>query len=168
MKFLGAGSMKNADMGATTSKDKARLILRLFVRLLQFVLGIVVIGLYAQDLLKASKAGKYMDSKWVYAVSVGSIASFSAVALVVIRGWFFFIIDVLVWFLYLVLFGIFGKMYIGEDPEGNKGIIRMKNAVWIILVNMLLWIGTAIYGGVVFWKAKKAGNTTPSFTPSVV
>jgi hypothetical protein len=31
-------------------------------------------------------------------------------------------------------------MYINEDPEGNAGIQRMKNAVWIDLVNALLWL----------------------------
>lgn len=32
------------------------------------------------------------------------------------------------------------QMYIHEDPEGDGGIRRMKNAVWVDLVNMLLWL----------------------------
>jgi hypothetical protein len=33
----------------------------------QFVMGLVVIGLYGVDLDNARKAGKYTDGKWVYA-----------------------------------------------------------------------------------------------------
>lgn len=42
-------------------------------------------------------------------------------------------------------------MYIHEDPEGNSGIKRMKNAVWIDLLNMLLWFITSISGAVTFF-----------------
>lgn len=41
-------------------------------------------------------------------------------------------------------------MYIHENAEGNGDIMRMKRAVWIDLINMLLWFVTAIYGLVMF------------------
>lgn len=41
-------------------------------------------------------------------------------------------------------------MYIHEDPEGDVGITRMKNAVWVDLVNVFLWLISAIYGGLSF------------------
>lgn len=132
--------------------------LRILVRFFQFILGIVVIGLYATDLNNARKQGKYVDSKWVWAVVCGSLASFTALLfmLPLIKAWFFFYVDAFVWLCYLIAFGIFGKMYIPEDAEGNAGITRMKNAVWVLLTNMLLWLATAAYGGVVFWKTRKA------------
>jgi hypothetical protein len=34
-------------------------------RFVQMILAIAVIGLYAQDLNKAQKEGKYSDGKWV-------------------------------------------------------------------------------------------------------
>ena len=37
-------------------------------------------------------------------------------------------------------------MYIHEDPEGDAGIQRMKNAVWVDLTNMLLWLFSSIHG----------------------
>lgn len=40
-------------------------IFNLVFRFLQLVFGVAVIGLYAQDLNKAHKEGKYTDSKWV-------------------------------------------------------------------------------------------------------
>lgn len=37
----------------------------IFYRFLLMIFGIVVIGLYAQDLNHAHKEGKYSDGKWV-------------------------------------------------------------------------------------------------------
>jgi hypothetical protein len=135
--------------------------LRILLRLFQFILGLVVIGLYAQDLDNARKAGVYMDSKWVWAVVCGSLGSLVSLIfmLPLVKAWFFFYIDAFVFLCYLIAFGIFGKMYISEDAEGNEGIKRMKRAVWVLLANMLLWLATAGYGAVVFWKTRKARTT---------
>ena len=53
--------------------------------------------------------------------------------------------------LWAAVFGIFGKMYIHENPEGDRGVSRMKNAVWIDLINMLLWFVTAFFAAVWFF-----------------
>ncbi|KAL8845736.1 MAG: hypothetical protein Q9221_009118 [Calogaya cf. arnoldii] len=122
------------------------------MRFLQFVFAITVIGLYAQDLRAASKAGKYSDSKWGYATAVGVIGAVSSLLLAWPRlsmwawGW-----DFVVFILFTALFGLFGKMFIHENAEGINGIDRMKNAVWIDLINMLLWFITAVYGMVMFF-----------------
>jgi ABC-type branched-subunit amino acid transport system permease subunit len=132
--------------------------IRIFARLVQFVLGIVVIGLYAQDLDRARKAHVYIDSKWVWSVVCGTLGSITALIfmLPLLKAWFFFYVDAFIFLCYLVAFGIFGKMYIPENPEGNGGIQRMKNAVWVLLANMLLWFFTSVYGAAVFWKNRKA------------
>ena len=58
--------------------------------------------------------------------------------------------------LWAAVFGIFGKMYIHEHPEGDSGVKRMKNSVWIDLINMLLWLLSAILGALmVFVLGKK-------------
>ena len=67
--------------------------------------------------------------------------------------------------LWVVVFAIFGKMYIHEDPEGDKGVGRMKNAVWVDLINMLLWFMTSISGAVIFFffrggKSRFTGRAT--------
>ena len=56
--------------------------------------------------------------------------------------------------LWTAVFGIFGKMYIHEHAEGDGGIKRMKNAVWIDLVNMLLWLVSAIMAAVLFFTLR--------------
>lgn len=43
-------------------------------------------------------------------------------------------------------------MYINEDPEGNGGIERMKNAVWIDLINALLWLTATLAAFGYWWK----------------
>jgi hypothetical protein len=49
-------------------------------------------------------------------------------------------------------------MYIHEDPEGNDDIRRMKNAVWVDLVNALLWlIGFATSFG--YWIGHRERRT---------
>ena len=56
--------------------------------------------------------------------------------------------------LWTAVLGVFGKMYIHEDPKGNSAVKRMKNAVWIDLVNMLLWLGTAVMATVAFFAIR--------------
>lgn len=62
------------------------------------------------------------------------------------------------WLIWLTLFGIFGKMYFPEDPEGDSGIVRMKNAVWVDLVNWLLWTVTMVWTGLRWWKGRGGKN----------
>lgn len=57
--------------------------------------------------------------------------------------------------LWIALFGLFGKMFINEDPEGNAGTVRMKNAVWVDLANVLLWLISALYGAVLFVRHRR-------------
>lgn len=162
--FLSRRSLKGekatagtAFWSSVTIGAAARLVLRFF----QFVLGITIIGLYAQDLDRARKQGKYVDSKWVWSVVCGSLGSIVSLIfmLPLLKAWFFFFVDAFIFICYLVAFGIFGKLFIGEDPEGNSGIQRMKNAVWVLLTNTLLWFITAVYGAVIFWKVRKARTT---------
>ena len=61
-----------------------------------------------------------------------------------------FIADTLLFILWIALFGLFGNMYIHANAQGDSGIIRMKHAVWVDLVNALLWLISAI-GMAVFW-----------------
>lgn len=164
LKFLSRSTLKGekATMGTSFwSHFSVTSALRILLRFFQFVLGITVIGLYATDLDSARKAGKYIDSKWVWAVVCGTLGSLVSLLfmLPLVKAWFFFYVDVFVFLCYLIAFGIFGRMFIPEDAEGNKGITRMKNSVWVLLTNMLLWLVTAVLGAVVFWRSRKARTT---------
>jgi len=129
-------------------------LVRLVLRFFQFVLALTVAGLYGVDLQKAN----YADGKWVYAEVV---AGLSAVTCLVYAGLFFlpsekfFAWDWVLFILWTALFGLFGNMYIGEHPTPEQGgVRRMRNAVWVDLTNMLLWLITAIWGTVAFFRSR--------------
>lgn len=46
-------------------------------------------------------------------------------------------------------------MYIREHAEGNADIQRMKNAVWVVLINALLWLTTSVAGLAYWWTHKE-------------
>ena len=50
-------------------------------------------------------------------------------------------------------------MYIKEDPEGDSGVQRMKNAVWVDLTNMLLWFISAVYLTFLFLRFRRGGRS---------
>jgi len=129
-------------------------------RLIQMIMAITVIALYGMDLHRAHRENKYTDSKWAYAVAVSSMAAVTALAYCVPfvrRIPFLFVWDTILFFFWIVLFGVFGKLYIGTRAD-DWGIQRMKSAVWVDLVNALLWLVSAI-GMVVYW-AKHRNNKT--------
>ena len=152
---------------SSTSRFSLRNILNLALRSLQIIFALAVVGLYAQDLNKARKLGKYSDSKWGFATAIGVLSAITAALYAVLPlivrsfttallfGW-----DFILFILWVAVFGIFGSMYIKEDAEGNGGVMRMKNAVWIDLINMLLWFVSGIVGGLGFWRWKKGGKVS--------
>jgi hypothetical protein len=46
-------------------------------------------------------------------------------------------------------------MYINEDPEGDGGIKRMKNAVWVDLANALLWLIAGLATTAYWWRHRE-------------
>ncbi|TAQ83052.1 hypothetical protein B7494_g8624 [Chlorociboria aeruginascens] len=135
-------------MGIRNGCDMAlSYILHCVYRFIQFVLALTVIGLYGVDLNNAHKHGKYTDGKWVYAVVTASLSAFTALIYgipFVSHIGLLFIWDTILFILWIALFGLFGNMYIKENAEGDSGITRMKHAVWVDLVNALLWLFSAI------------------------
>jgi len=53
---------------------------------------------------------------------------------------------------------VFGKLYIGTDPQGDAGQIRMHHALWVDLTNALLWALTASIMAVV-WMQNRHDRT---------
>jgi len=116
-------------------------------RFVQLIFALAVCGLYGADLHTAHKMGQYSDGKWVYAVVVGSFSAVSSVVYMIpfiCRIPLLFIWDTILFILWIALFGVFGNMYIHANPEGDSGIQRMKNAVWVDLINALLWLASAV------------------------
>ncbi|KAH8701740.1 hypothetical protein BGW36DRAFT_104450 [Talaromyces proteolyticus] len=143
-------------------------LLDTILRFFQFVMGLTVIGLYGVDIHHAHEKKVHADSKWVYAEITASIATITATIYLLLpccmKSRSFarihathlpsFVWEGIICILWLTLFGIFGKMYIGENPEGDSGITRMKHAVWVDLTNLLLWAISATWCGLRWWKGK--------------
>jgi len=139
-------------------------------------LALAVCGLYGQDLHHASQQHKYMDSKWVFAVVVGGLAAVTAIlymipgiattsSFVSLASWAWHLV---IGFLWLSLFGLFGHLYVDEPSRGDAGIQRMKNAVWVDLANSVLWLLAAL-GHFIYWiRARDPGHRTTSIDPDVV
>jgi hypothetical protein len=53
------------------------------------------------------------------------------------------------------------QMYINENAEGDGGIERMKNAVWVDLANALLWLIITVAAGL-YWVRHR--DTRSRFT----
>ncbi|KAH0537420.1 hypothetical protein FGG08_005773 [Glutinoglossum americanum] len=153
------------------------IIPRAILRLLLFVFALAVCGLYGTDLSNAHEHGIGANPKWVcshkaaalvpvvgtrikfaditlkvYAVVVGGLSAVTSLiyGIPLVKSHFLFAWDAILFILWIAVFGIFGKMYIHEDPEGNADIMRMKNAVWVDLVNAILWLISGIYGALSF------------------
>lgn len=54
--------------------------------------------------------------------------------------------------LWVAVFGLFGKLYIKQNAHHDSSVQNMKNAVWVDLTNMLLWLLSAAYGAVLFFR----------------
>ncbi|KAI5210908.1 hypothetical protein E4T38_01955 [Aureobasidium subglaciale] len=62
-----------------TLKDRSSFggYIRFAIRILQFILGITVIGLYAVDIARAYEHHVSRDPKWTFAVVVGAMSAIS-------------------------------------------------------------------------------------------
>ncbi|KAJ5665516.1 uncharacterized protein N7477_007964 [Penicillium maclennaniae] len=161
------------------------------LRFFQFVFGLAVIGLYGQD-VHHDKAKDTWHARWVFALIVGFLATSTAAIYMIVpfltkkvnyrpsaklqlpRFAWEFVLCVL----WLTLFGIFGKLYIGiyvSDSSSESGkrdtttssttttselgdaskINRMRHAVWVDLTNLVFWAVTASWALLKWLKARR-------------
>lgn len=143
----------------------AKALVEDFIRFVQFIFGLVVIGLYGQDL-----NGDHSKAKWVYAVITGGLASLTTfiylIAAFVAKDrplrarphlhMPLFLWETILCILWLTLFGIFAKIYIGKsNTNDDTSIKKMKNAVWVDLTNLGLWIITGLWAGLRWNKSRQ-------------
>lgn len=162
------------------------------VRFLQFVFGLTVIGLYGKDVRHDHEDGHTWHAKWVFALVAAFLATGTAAMHMILpfltrRVNYHptaklrlpqFVWEFILCVLWLTLFGIFGKMYIGVYPvESTSGkrnadassssssdsglgdaskINRMRHAVWVDLVNLVMWVLTASWVLLRWLKSRRA------------
>ncbi|KAJ5527512.1 hypothetical protein N7513_011671 [Penicillium frequentans] len=129
------------------------LVSRAALRTLQFVFAITVAGLYGVDLAYATRTNNTAPTEWVYAEFVAAVSAITCIVhcfvTVVHVAWSAW--DGIVFVLWLAQVGVFGTLY--SFSVKNKyyenatlSVPRMRAAVWIDLLNMLLWFATFILG----------------------
>ncbi|PLB37941.1 MARVEL domain-containing protein [Aspergillus candidus] len=146
---------------------------------LQFALALTVIGLYSQDI---NSKDEDAPAKWVYAVITAFLAACTALTYLILvfamkarplpmrQGAHLplFAWEVVLCILWLVVFGVFGEMFIGvryggdEDSERAKKLERMRRAVWVDLVNFGFWVVSAAWRGVRWWRGRVRGGDAQS------
>ncbi|KAJ5947376.1 hypothetical protein N7466_000391 [Penicillium verhagenii] len=165
------------------------------LRFLQFVFGLTVIGLYGRDVHHDHKEDDTYHPKWVFALVVGFLATSTAGFHMVLPFLMKrvnmsrtpnpklylpqFVWEAALCIIWLVVFGIFGEMYIGVYASTSSStsttttssskrstsstaawdaakITRMRHAVWIDLVNLLMWVFTASWVLVRWLKSRRA------------
>ncbi|KAJ5906896.1 uncharacterized protein N7473_003812 [Penicillium subrubescens] len=171
------------------------------VRFLQFVFGLTVIGLYGRDVHHDHENGHTARAKWVFAMIAAFLATSTASVHMILPFMMRrvtyrpnpklklpqFVWEFILCILWLTLFGIFGKMYIGVYPSNSNDsskrdttttttdsssstsssssglgdaakIDRMRHAVWIDLVNLVMWVVTASWVLLRWLKSRRAAD----------
>lgn len=129
------------------------LISCLALRPLQFVFAMAVAALYGIDLAHATKTNNTAPAEWVYAEFIVTLSAITCIVHffvpVIHTAWSTW--DGILFVLWLAQTGVFGNIYISEPTDDYHRKVtlstpRMRAAVWIDLISMLLWLTTFILG----------------------
>ncbi|KAK4900988.1 hypothetical protein LTR27_002171 [Elasticomyces elasticus] len=171
----------------STSGGLPGALARIFLRFLQLVFAVTVAGLYAVDLqdvkhihdYKLGNYGVWIYSRWVFAevVAILSIITVLVYAVPFVKSSWGFAWDWCLFILWTALFGLFARVFIPASDSADayrlaypypydryipmviRIVVRMKRAVWIDLVNMLLWFVTAVYSTFIWYRNRGSGRT---------
>ncbi|ROW03570.1 hypothetical protein VSDG_01379 [Cytospora chrysosperma] len=126
---------------------------RMVVRGLQFLLGIVIVGIYG------NRVSNGLSPEWLYGLVVAGVSSVTAVVFAIAAPFGavsnrckthrLFTWDLMIFILWIVAFGIFAGIFLHRDSDdsykGSSTTVE-KAAMWIDLVNAVLWLISGVYG----------------------
>lgn len=183
-----AHAQRGANYGVSYGKKAASAPLkawenipRLVVRGLQFVLGLVIVGLYGHRVDKQHRAeDTSISPEWVFGLIVAGLSCVTAVAFAVaapfgaVSNRFktarLFSWDLTLFLLWIVVFGIFGGIFLHRDNDdsykGSSTAVE-KGAVWVDLVNSILWLVSGVYGFVKTFMSGKVDTLGEKVTGKV-
>ena len=122
-------------------------IIRAGLRTLQVAFALAVVILYAIDLKTATMQHAQADSSWIFAEVVAglSIITCGLYSYLTIKHVLWCIWNGVLFILWATTLGRFASLYLSIANESLNGpstssVPRMKAAIWIDLVNMLLWV----------------------------
>ncbi|OJJ99666.1 hypothetical protein ASPACDRAFT_78596 [Aspergillus aculeatus ATCC 16872] len=151
-------------------RSKPKHYLNLFLHILQLAFGLTALALYAHHIhtIHDSSPTATAGAKWVYAIVTALLGCGTAIAYIVLMQYILktrvpvarreswqlpmFVWEAVLCVVWLTLFGIFGTEYLGKKSATESGETRrMRHAVWVDLVNLGLWVGSAGWTGVRWW-----------------
>lgn len=141
---------------------------RLVVRGLQFLFGLIIVGIYGVRVGAGQKDADDASPVWYFGMIVAVLACVSALVLAFtapfgaiskkfkvhhLFGW-----DLGLCFLWIIVFGIFMQIFHGRSSsdsyKGSSTSVE-KSAAWLDLVNVFLWLISGVYGGIKTWVARR-------------
>ncbi|OBS25967.1 hypothetical protein FPOA_06499 [Fusarium poae] len=139
-----------------SEKKRLRLtgmILHVVLRILQCIFAVVVAILYGLDLQLATTSHARADASWVYAEVVAGLSMISCIMQMFFMTavWYWCLLDALISILWLAQFGVFASLFLGGSPKVQLAptpIDRMRAAVWVNLVCVVLWFSATMYGAI--------------------
>ncbi|CAI4218334.1 unnamed protein product [Parascedosporium putredinis] len=124
-----------------------------------FTMAIVSAALYGIDLANRSPQNNPKGSRWIFAEVVAGLSAITSVLYLIpdiLRSMCVWIWDLVLFILWISLFGVFGKMFIHEPvADHNSSLHRMKAAVWVDLANAILWLVATLATATYWWGHKE-------------
>lgn len=172
--------------GADTGKEMGKVWLKSFetiprfvCRGLQFLFAIIACGFYGNRVDADRRGDEGFSPEWIFAIFVAGLSAVSAALLVLVvpiaalpfvgsrfkvaRTYRAFAWDLTVFIMWLVVFGIFAGIFLKRDsdkPYKGSNTTAMKTAVWVDLVNAILWLISGVYGAIKTFVGDKANSLT--------
>ncbi|KAJ4256203.1 hypothetical protein NW762_009281 [Fusarium torreyae] len=175
---------EGAETGKTMGKTWLKtfeVIPRLVCRGLQFIFAIIACGFYGHRVDKADDADyKYgFSPEWYYALTVAGLSAVTSILFVAVtplgalpligsklklfKTYRAFAWDLILFVAWLVVFGIFAAIFLhrsSDDKYKGSSTGAMKTAVWIDMVNSILWLVSGLYGCTKTFLGEKADELT--------
>jgi hypothetical protein len=128
------------------------------IRLLQLIFALAAGISHAIEMSNNNLASAFIYSQVVFGLTLITLVIEAAT----LRSYrFVFIVESTLCVLWLAVFGVFYQIYFGDvestDPVYSAvNISRMKTAVWLDLVNFLLWLASAVFSTAMCCSGMKA------------
>ncbi|KAL0943605.1 uracil phosphoribosyltransferase [Colletotrichum truncatum] len=159
---------EGAETGKTMGKTWLKtfeVVPRLVCRGLQFLFALIACGFYGNRVHAEDKADEGFSPEWIFAITVAGAAAVTAVLFVaatplgaipfigskikIFKTYRAFAWDLFLFIMWIAVFGIFAGIFLKRDSDDKyKGSSTglMKTAVWVDLVNAILWLVSGVYG----------------------
>lgn len=152
----------------TQQSSLAESIPRLLLRGLQFLFGLIIVGIYGVNVGKGEENADNWSAAWYFGLIVAVIACISALFLAraaplspvsknfkahCLFGW-----DLVLFFFWIIVFGVFTQIFhkrSDDDQYKGSDTSEEKAAAWLDLFNALLWLTSGVYGAVRMWVLRR-------------